>query len=176
MATAKQQWKSASQAYRARRRAAAGIGMYLQARPLGVSAERAQQEEVQVRADLAALPVAPAPAGWDIPQDQSATFATKAEGRRRVLAIAESCRAELARRAAEREEYARLGLDGPRYIESDAILRDRPGAALHGFLAVVRGNPNPLSRLLDAEANLRVVAAGKALAGAWAGISRRDAA
>lgn len=168
--SAQQQWKAASRAYRARRRAVAGIGMYLQARPLGVAAERVQQEEVDAQAALAALPAAPAPTGWDYPQDQAATFAAKAEGRRRVLAIAREVHAELARRAAERVDCALAGVEPPRYIESDEILRERPTGALRGYLAVGRGNPHPLDRLHDVEQNLRVAAAGRDLAAAWARI------
>lgn len=145
-----QEWKAASSAHRARRRAAFGIGMYAQARPLGISAERAAREDRQVAAALAALPAAPAPVGFSapLPPRRPANYGL-------VLSKIREARAELARRAAERAEYEALGLDVPRYITSDENLRRAASAAGHFRRDLAR----PLAHLADVEANLRVVRA-----------------
>jgi hypothetical protein len=77
--------------------------------------------------------------------------------RRDFLARQRAARAELDRRAAERAEYAALGLDAPTYIRSDALIRDGLVTGLYVYLKnTVRREHLPLSGLAVAEMNIRL--------------------
>lgn len=143
-----QEWKAASGAYRAYRRTVKGIGMYAQARPLGISAERAVAEDAAVGAELAALPVTLAPAGFSRP-----AMPYRPADWRAVIRKIKDARAELARRDAEMAECEALGIESPRYIVSADTLRREADVRRYR----VRSLDRPLDHLHNVEANLRVV-------------------
>lgn len=123
-----QQYREHSGAYRAYHRKALAIGFH----SAGVK-----------------LPSVAKPAGFDFPSADPLTFA--AGNRTKLIAKLREDRAELARRDAERAEYAALQLDAPRYIRTDALIRAGMEAAVAQHLAHVRGAYLPLTVLTQTE-------------------------
>lgn len=101
-------------------------------------------------------PAVAKPRGFDTPGADPLTYC--AERRRQLLAQVRRDRAELARRAAERAEYAALGLRAPSYILSDRLLTEGLDMARQQHLRAVRGAYIPLASLCWREGAVATVA------------------
>ena len=133
----KSQYRSQSGAYRAYVRKACAIGFH----SAGIK-----------------ILSAPKPTGFDTPLADPLTILS--EQRATHLAKMRADRAELTRRDAERTEYVALGLDAPRYIRSDDLIRGGMEAARYIYLKnVVRRSHMPLATLRMHELDLRIVQA-----------------
>lgn len=148
-------------AYRARRRQAHAIGMYYASAPLNT--DRLADAAAE-KAELAALPEAPKPKGFD-DHPLDLTFRDLPERRRRLLANRRHDRAELERRGTERALNERLGITGCMpYIVTDASLRDGDAVRTRIHLRAVRGNPWPLMNLRWQEEVIDFVVEGREFA------------